>query len=147
MVLQGLCASCASACSMFTVCWLFANFSFMFYLNTIGDRPPGAVTRDILGALLLIYVFSNYKKLFCLLALHRQEQDFITCWSKILIGAIDFVCSFIWPPWNNFYQLTRLWFSFPYFYYEKFNFKILKKKVYNSNNDQSAKKKWNRCWV
>lgn len=33
-----------------------------------------------------------------------------------------------------------LWFSFRYSYYEKFNFKILKKKVYNSNNDQSAKK-------
>lgn len=105
MVLQGQSASCASAWSTFTVCWLSALFWFMFYLDITGDHPLEAVTQGIflltslkhVTALFPIYVPANYIKLFCLLALHREQQALISCWSKIPIGVIGFVYSFIWP--------------------------------------------------
>lgn len=66
----------------------------MFYFSITGDRHLGGVTQDVLGALLLIYVLFNHKKIFCLLALHMQEQALKSCWGKILISVIDFVYSF-----------------------------------------------------
>lgn len=86
-------------CVDFLLCFgsCFTSVSQVIILQRLPHRIFLVTSLKRLSALLLIYVPPNYTKLFCLLVLHEDQQALISCLSKIPIGVIAFVYSFIWP--------------------------------------------------
>lgn len=86
-------------CVAFLLCFgsCFTSVSQVIILQRLPHGIFSVTSLKHVSALLLICVPPNSIKLFCLLVLHEEEQALISCLSKIPIGVIAFVYSFIRP--------------------------------------------------